>query len=197
MADAPLISPSPPHAEDGSLTTSQKITSLLTTTGEKIELRRLAVFAPPTSQAHKGLYYPAFFAHTPSGVPPNLGSVAAFVVLHLTGEGAKDLSPEKSKALLAETEVLGRALARQMVGVSCRHIYSFKGGDGLEGSVEGSDVLMEQHFMFFSGEEGGQDKSVGEVLKSWGDKRGVNVRVDGGERWVVGEGGEEVVEEEA
>ena len=78
-----------------------------------------------------------------------------------------------------------------MVGVPCARIYSFVGGDGLGREVvEGSEVLMEQHFMFYSGPEGEGGKSVGEVLHLWGLNRGVSVRVEGGERWVVGEGQE-------
>lgn len=50
---------------------------------------------------------------------------------------------------------------------------------------------------FFSGPEGGMDKSVGQVLGEWGKNRGVHVRVEGAERWTVGEGGEEVDELES
>lgn len=189
ISDAPLLNPNPdPSFSPTSQTAAQQITSLVTTTGEKISLARLAVFAPPTAETHSGLFYPAFFAHTPTGLPPNLGSPAAFLVLHLTGPGTTARSA--NGALLKDTEVLGRALARQMVGIPCKHIYSFKGGDGLEGVVEDSDVFVEQHFMFFSGPEAEAGKSVGEVLKIWGDKRDVSVRIEGGERWVVGEGAE-------
>lgn len=173
---------SPPPAT----TASQQITSLVTTTGEKIAINRAAVFAPPTSETHDGLFYPAFFAHTPTGVPSNLGSPAAFIVLHLTGEGTK----QPSAHLLRETEVLGRALARQMVGVPCTSIYPFKGGIGHGHVVEGSSVFVDQHFMFYSGPEADGGKSVGEVLDKWGETHGVRVRIDGAERWVVGEGAE-------
>ncbi|KAL7409400.1 hypothetical protein BDY24DRAFT_403316 [Mrakia frigida] len=189
ILEAPLLSASPSADNpNSSLTAAQQITSLLTTTGENITLRRAAVFAPPTVEPHQGLFYPAFFAHSSSsGLPPNLGSPAAFLVLHLTGEGTKD----PSKQLLKDTELLGRTLARQMVGVPCTSVYAFVGGDGLGREVvEGSEVLMEQHFMFYSGPEGEGGKSVGEVLHLWGLNRGVTVRVEGAERWVVGEGSE-------
>jgi hypothetical protein len=146
---APLIpdpsadSTLPSSSSTDATTIAQQITALVSTTGEKITLRRAAVFAPPTSEEHIGLFYPAYFAHTPSGIPKDLGSVACFLVLHLTGEA----TAKPSKELLKDVEVLGRSLARQMVGIPCTHVYSFKGGDGLEGVVPESDVLMEQHFM--------------------------------------------------
>lgn len=189
LLDAPLMSSNPsPENPNSELTAAQQITSLLTTTGENITLRRAAVFAPPTVETHEGLFYPAFFAHTPSGVPANLGSPAAFLVLHLTGPGTVSPTPE----LLKDTESLGRLLARQMVGVPSKQIYSFVGGDGRDDAVvEGSEVLMEQHFMFYSGEEAqGGEKSVGQILAAWGEKRNVRVRVEGAERWVVGQGSE-------
>lgn len=193
ILSAPLLNPNPTPTETPiSTTAASQITSLVTTTGEKIAINRSAVFAPPTSETHKGLFYPAFFAHTPSGVPSGLGSPAAFVVLHLTGKGTDG----PSASLLRETEVLGRALARQMVGVPSLQIYPFKGGVYHGPAVEGTEVFVEQHFMFYSGPEAEGGKSVGEVLKVWGEKHDVEVRIDGAERWVVGEGAE-ILEQES
>ncbi|CED84655.1 Mitochondrial translation elongation factor EF-Tsmt, catalyzes nucleotide exchange on EF-Tumt [Phaffia rhodozyma] len=189
ISDAPLLSPNPdPSFPSTSQTAAQQITSLVTTTGEKISLARLSVFAPPTAETHEGLFYPSFFAHTPTGLPANVGTVGAFLVLHLTGPGTK--APSAQGKLLKDTEALGRALARQMVGVPCNHIYAFKGGNGEHAVVDGSDVFVEQHFMFFPGPEAEGNKSVGEVLKIWGESRDVTVRIEGGSRWVVGEGQE-------
>jgi hypothetical protein len=187
VLSAPLMHPNPdPASPPVATTAAQQITSLVTTTGEKVTINRAAVFAPPTAETHDGLFYPAFFAHTPTGVPGGLGSPAALLVLHLTGEGTK----KPSTRLLRETEVLGRALARQMVGVACTQIYPFKGGLGHGPVVEGSDTFVEQHFMFYNGPEADGVKSVGEVLHAWGETHGVQVRIDGAERWVVGEGSE-------
>jgi len=206
LQEAPLI-PSDPSklapADNTSSTdspvrsVSQAIREAITQTGENIQLARAITFSSPlppimtsrnTSSAPQPFFLPGVYVHGATGAA-NEGTVGALSILSVTS-----LDPERpilerigtEEDLGSELQKLARAISRQVVGFPTKAVSrEASEGDSAEGQLEddASEYLEEQPFMMFQGEQ----RSVRDVLRSWGKDREVTVEVVGFRRWNVGE----------
>lgn len=206
LQEAPLIpsDPSKLTPEHNSSSTespvrsvSQAIREAITQTGENIQLARAITFSSPlpptmmssnTSTSPQPFFLPGVYVHGATGAA-NEGTVGALSILSVTSLNAERPILQRIGAedhLGSELQKLARAISRQVVGFPTKAVSREASvGDSAEGQLEddASEYLEEQPFMMFQGEQ----RSVRDVLRSWGKDREVMVKVVGFRRWNVGE----------
>jgi elongation factor Ts len=176
---------------------SQAIREAITQTGENIQLARAITFSSPlpplmmsssTSSAPQPFFLPGVYVHGATGAA-NEGTVGALSILSVTSLDAKRPILQRIGAeehLGSELQKLARAISRQVVGFPTEAVSREASGGDRAGGQHDDDVsqyLEEQPFMMFQGEQ----RSVKDVLSSWGKDREVMVKVVGFRRWNVGE----------
>ncbi|KAF8600814.1 hypothetical protein BDV93DRAFT_525087 [Ceratobasidium sp. AG-I] len=197
LSSAPLISApsgaSPTQTPDPSRTISTAIQETIAKVGEKISLRRACSFVgpalPPTSRL--GLRVGTYI-HL-AGSQPQTGKIGALVALALK---SKNLSGFDAGGGDSEIRAVGRALARQVVGLGVDRVQGDESSSRDMGDAS-STALYEQPFMMSPG--GATDTSVRAALNIWAREKGlVSEGESGGEReglevlefvkWTAGEG---------
>jgi elongation factor Ts len=189
LLSAPLIGVSaegsPLPNADGT-TIQQALLSSLSSTGENLKLLRAISYAAPFPSNPVVRFVPGTYAHGGTGTE---GRVGGLVVLSVKSQDtAKPMAtlihgPGGDK-LDEGLNKLARDIARQVVGFPTKSIEKKVG-------VEEEETLLEQSFMMV-----GESDKVRDVLKRWGDKRGVCVTIVDMQRWSVGDdlcGGKEQV----
>ncbi|QRV80457.1 elongation factor ts [Ceratobasidium sp. AG-Ba] len=191
LSAAPLIAaPSSSNATplDPSRTISSVIQEATAKIGEKISLRRACSFVgpalPPSSTIALRI---GTYIHQSSATQPQTGRIGSLVALALkSGQLPKFIANGGDK----ETGPIGRALARQVVGLNAEKIGKSSGTDGDPSSTE----LYAQPFMMRPG--AGTEASVRAALDGWAQEKGLasSADVDGGievlefVKWSAGEG---------
>lgn len=171
---------------NSSSTIQEAITAAVTQTGENIQLHRAVNFTTSLSTSNDAcapLLLPGVYVHgaVPGG-SGNEGTVGGLVIISVASNDGKQSVAQRlgrDTSLASELQKLSRALARQIVGFPTRAIS--RGAN--EPGEEGAEFLLEQPFMMYQGES----RTVADVLKSWGNERGVALEVKAMRRWSVGE----------
>ncbi|WVF70529.1 hypothetical protein IAT40_005320 [Kwoniella sp. CBS 6097] len=161
-------------------TIKQTLLSSLSQTGENLKLLRAVSFAAPFPSTPTVRFVPGAYAH--GGPSDKEGKVGGIVVLAVSSADAGKpiatiIHGPGGDSLEAEIGAFARTVARQVVGFPTKVIEK---GDK---PVDGEEVLLEQPFMMFNGDS----RPVKEVLQSWGEEKGLVVRVIGMRRWAVGD----------
>ncbi|KAK8865998.1 hypothetical protein IAR55_001149 [Kwoniella newhampshirensis] len=161
-------------------TIRQTLLSSLSQTGENLKLLRAVSFAAPFPSAPTVRFVPGAYAH--GGPSDKEGKVGGIIVLSVTSMDkekpiASMIHGPGGDALEKDLGDFARTIARQVVGFPTKAVQK---GDS---AVEDEEVLYEQPFMMFNGD----DRKVKEVLEAWGKEKGVVVKVVGMRRWAVGD----------
>lgn len=216
LLGAPLIPSKDSISMDGSQdnkplpsTIQDAITSAVTQTGENIQLHRVISFASPmpltadpldsasagTNQPKQEPFLlPGVYVHgaVPGG-SGNEGTVGGLVILSTVSTSGENILNRitKDTSIGGDLQSLARSLARQVVAFPTKAISrptSSENGSSptsaaVEEGEEAAEYLLEQPFMMYKGEQ----RPVREVLKEWGEKRGLELDVRAMKRWAVGE----------
>ncbi|WVQ85659.1 elongation factor Ts, mitochondrial [Cryptococcus sp. DSM 104549] len=161
-------------------TIKQNLLSSLSQTGENLRLLRAVSFAAPFPSTPSVRFVPGGYAH--GGPSDKEGKVGGVIVLNVSSADADKpiaslIHGPGGDELEKELSSLARTVARQVVGFPTKVIEK---GDK---AVADEEVLLEQPFMMFNGDS----RTVREVLGSWGQEKGVTVKVVGMRRWAVGD----------
>jgi elongation factor Ts len=167
---APLISLAEGEASKESQSISQLLVASVSQTGENLQLRRAVSFAAPFPVKAGRRFVPGAYTH---GGDASTGKIGGIVILDVaaTGETPVNLLLGKKPELEEELNALARNLARQVVGFPTK---ALSPGEG----VAEEEALLTQPFMM-----GGSDKPVAEVIKAWGEERGLEVEIMTLRRW--------------
>ncbi|KAG9084219.1 Elongation factor Ts, mitochondrial [Ceratobasidium sp. UAMH 11750] len=195
LSAAPLISipsASDPASPDPSRTISSAIQETTAKIGEKISLRRACSFVgpalPPTSNLALRV---GSYIHQSSPAQPQAGKIGTLVALALK---SKNLPQFIAGGGDHEVRTVGRALARQVVGLNAGRIGEWGGNEGDPGDAS-STALYAQPFMMKP--EGGTEAPVRTALADWAREKGLisaessdseGIEVLEFVKWTVGEG---------
>jgi elongation factor Ts len=195
LSAAPLISaPSDSNSTplDPSRTVSSAIQETTAKIGEKISVRRACSFVGPALPSSSSLALRAgTYVHLPSATQPQAGKIGALVALALKSH---NLPQFVAKGGDKDVRAVGRALARQVVGLNAERVVGSSEHVGNMGDAS-STSLYEQPFMMRPG--GGTESSVRTALGNWArEKELVSITEDSGEgievlqfvKWSAGEG---------
>lgn len=199
LSAAPLISAptgaSPTQTPDPSRTISSAIQETISKVGEKISLRRACSFVGPALPPTSGLGLRiGTYIHL-AGSQSQTGKIGALVAMALK---SKDLSGFAAGGGDSEVRAIGRALARQVVGLGADQVQGDRSRSSDSGDAS-STALYDQPFMMRPG--GGADMSVQAALSSWAREKGLVSEADSGSegeeegvevlefvKWTAGEG---------
>lgn len=166
LSAAPLISASSTQGLDPTRTISTAIQETTSKIGEKISLRRACSFVgpalPPTSEL--GLRVGTYI-HL-AGSQSQTGKIGALVALALKSKNLAGFAAGGGE----EVRVIGRALARQVVGLGAERVQGDGSSSGELGDAS-STALYEQPFMMRPG--GGTEASVRAALDTWAKEKGL------------------------
>jgi elongation factor Ts len=183
---APTDEPEPVPTPDPT-TVSQHLLSSLSQTGENLRLLRAVSFAAPFPSSAHIRFVPGAYAH--GGPSSTEGKVGGVVVISAESTTDKPMAARVHGAggdvLEADLLALARTLARQVVGFPTARIGAPSEAERGEGAVEEESLVCQQAMMF------GKQETVGEVVRAWGDERGLKVEIVGMRRWAVGDALEE------
>jgi elongation factor Ts len=171
-------SSAPPLPEH--VTVQQSLLSSLSSTGENLRLLRAISYAAPFPSNPIIRFIPGAYAHGGSGNGSE-GRIGGVVVLSVVsrdtekpmaslihGPGGDKLEQDLSR--------IARDVARQVVGFPTKVVSKDQASEG----VEPEEVLLDQQFMMI-----GEQRTVKEVMDTWGEERGVRLNVVGMRRWSV------------
>ncbi|KAG8735833.1 Elongation factor Ts, mitochondrial, partial [Ceratobasidium sp. 414] len=195
LSAAPLISipsasgPAPP---DPSRTISSAIQEATAKIGEKISLRRACSFVGPALPPISNLALRVgSYIHQSSLTQPQAGKIGTLVALALK---SKNLPQFIAGGGDNEVRTVGRALARQVVGLNADRVGEWSGSEGDVGDAS-STSLYAQPFMMKPG--GGTEAPVCTALIDWAREKGLTSAESSGSegievlefvKWTVGEG---------
>ncbi|KAG8758532.1 Elongation factor Ts, mitochondrial [Ceratobasidium sp. 428] len=198
LSAAPLISTpssSSPVSLDPSRTVSSVIQEATAKIGEKISLRRACTFIGPALPPNSTLALRVGnYIHQSSSTQPQAGKIGTLVALALKSNRLPQFMAAGGDN---EVRTMGRALARQIVGLNAQSVEASSASRGAAGDAS-STVLYAQPFMMRPG--GSSEASVRTSLNEWAHEKGLvsvagssQAEEDGLEvlefvKWNVGEG---------
>jgi elongation factor Ts len=168
LMEAPLMNGN--KSEPGALgnTVSSAIRDAIVKLGENVSLRRAVsiVNEDGAQDSRVGLHLGSYM-HGTIDDDEHVGRNGSLVALAIKSAQITELVSKQNFS--GDIQLLGRSLARQVVGFNATRVVPSK--NGVHGTDEESDALYSQPFMTYPGISRGQ--SVGDALAAWGEERGV------------------------